>query len=185
MADTLFFKRSQSMAPYCVNMPPTVPRYPAANDMFKREEPDKYTRRSGRDGHQNWTDRWYDWGAPIRRTEELPLTADRHEPLSRPWQYGKAGGLGPAPKWTREGKDWPINQNKYLRSGIPNTENHRARSMREQSFVDEKLYPFSSNMTTSWRRPVYSVYGPMQKDPVFGLTTQRNRHGHMPFQDYY
>ncbi|KAK3774025.1 hypothetical protein RRG08_030107 [Elysia crispata] len=185
MADTLFFKRSQTMYPYYVNMPPTVPRYPASQDMFRREEPEKYTQRKGRAGYQNWTDKWYDWEHPVRRQEELPQIADRHEPLSRPWEYGVHMGVVAQPKWTREGKDWPINNKKYLRSGIPNTENHRARAIREMSFKDEKLYPFSNYMTSTYRRPVYSVFGPMQKDPVFGLTRQRSRHGHMPFEDYY
>ena len=64
---------------------------------------------------QNWTDRWYDWGRPVRRQEELPLMADRHEPLSRPWQYGVHHGQINEPKWTRQDKDWPINEKKYLR----------------------------------------------------------------------
>jgi len=185
MADTLFHKRPQSCYPYSVNMPPTVPRYPASQDMFRREEGDKFTRRTGPAGHQNWTDKWYDWGRVVRRQEELPLMADRHEPLSRPWQYGVHCGRISEPKWTRQDKDWPINERKYLRSGIPNTENHRSRAIREQSFRDEKLYPFSSFMTSTYRRPVYSVGGPMQKEPVFGLTRTRQRHGTMPFEDYY
>lgn len=186
MADTLLFKRSQTMYPYWVNMPPTVPRYPASQDMFRREEPDKYTKRNGREGYQNWTDKWYDWGAPVRRQEELPLVADCREPLSRPWQYGVHLGVTGIPKWTKEDKDWPVNYKKYLRSGIPNAENHRARAIRELGFRDEKLYQFSNFMTSTYRRPVYSAYaGPMQKEHVFGLTRQRIRHGHMPFEDYY
>uniref|UniRef100_A0A0B7AFH7 Uncharacterized protein n=1 Tax=Arion vulgaris TaxID=1028688 RepID=A0A0B7AFH7_9EUPU len=94
-------------------------------------------------------------------------------------------GISDDPKWTKEGKDWPVDNKKYLRSDVPNTQNHRARAMREMSIKDEKLYQFSNNMTSTYRRPVYSVHGPMQKDAVFGLSKQRNRHGHMPFADYY
>jgi len=193
MADTILFKRSQTMYPYWVNMPPTVPRFPASQDMFRREDGDKYTKRNGTAGYQNWTDKWYDMGHPVRRQEELPLVADRHEPLSRPWQYGVHCGVTGEPKWTKQDKDWPINNKKYLRSGIPNTENHRARAIREQSLsgsrtgsMDPKLFSFSSNMTSTYRRPpVISAFGPMQKDPVFGLTRDRSRHGHMPFENYY
>ncbi|CAG5136277.1 unnamed protein product [Candidula unifasciata] len=184
MADTLFFKRSQSMYPYWVNMPPTVPQYPAPQNMFRREEPDKYTRRTGLTGHQNWTDKWYHW-ENSRRRDELPgITDSRHRPY-RPWQFEMRMGLGKTPKWTREGKDWPVDDNKFLRAGLPNTENHVARAKRELSFKDDNLYPFSNYMTSSYRQPVFSVHGPTQKDPVFGLTMQKNRHGHMPFVDYY
>lgn len=183
MADTLFFKRSQTMYPYWVNYPPTVPTYPASQTMFRRTVPEKFTQPKGRDSYQNWTDKWYDWAPPIRREEELPKIADRHEPCSRPWQYRP--GTSAIPKWTKEGKDWPVDYDKFMRSGRPHSETTRARGIQRLGYRDDKLYPFSNMMTSNYRRPVYSVYGPMLRRPVYGLEHQHTRHGNMPFEDYY
>ncbi|PVD32726.1 hypothetical protein C0Q70_08171 [Pomacea canaliculata] len=182
MADTIVFKRSQTMYPYWVNYPPTVPQYPASQTMFRREVPEKFTKPKGRASYQNWTDKWYDWDPPIRREEELPKVADRREPCSRPWMYRP--GTSAIPTWTKEGKDWPSNYDLFLRTGSTNAETKRARALQRLGYRDQNLYAFSNNMT-SYRRPVFAALGPMLRPPVYGLNHQHNRHGNMPFEDYY
>ncbi|KAK3084337.1 hypothetical protein FSP39_011784 [Pinctada imbricata] len=188
MADTLFFNGKQERYPYHVNCPPTVPRYPSSQEMFRRESPDKYTkiiseRHLGKNSHQHWTDKWYDSGYPLLRREELPKLSDRHEPCSQPWQYNI--GTSAVPKWTKEGKDWPISKSYHIQ-GKPSTETTRARGINRLTIPrDENLYPFSNFMTSQYRRPVYSVYGHLQRDKVYGVTHQHNRHGYMSFEDYY
>ncbi|XP_048252321.1 uncharacterized protein LOC125380100 [Haliotis rufescens] len=183
MADTLFFNRPQSRYPYWVNIPPTVPKYPSSQEMFRRSVPEKYTSKVGRESYQHWTDKWYDNGEPMRRQEELPKVVDRHEPCQRPWEYRM--GTSAVPKWSREGKDWPVDDRKYLRSGRPVTETMRARGMNRLSAREDNLYPFSNYMTSTYRKPVYSIYGPLQRPQVYGITHQHNQHGYMPFEDYY
>lgn len=78
-----------------------------------------------------------------------------------------------------------MDYNIYMRSGLPPTETKRARAIQRLGYRDEKLYPFSNMMTSNYRRPVYSIMGPMLREPVYGLTHQHNRHGNMPFEDYY
>ncbi|XP_050410100.1 uncharacterized protein LOC126824769 [Patella vulgata] len=187
MGDTLFFKSNQSHYPYWVNVPPTVPKYPVPLEMFRRESPEKYTAKSGPDSWQNWTDKWSDYskiGYHRPRIEELPKgVVDTRDSRCRPMMFRP--GLSSTPKWTREGKDWPIDEKKYMKNGSPATEIKRAQAIYRLSDRDEKLYPFSNYMTSTYRRPVYSVFGPLQKDKVYGLTHQHNRHGFMPFEDYY
>ncbi|XP_041348135.1 uncharacterized protein LOC121367817 [Gigantopelta aegis] len=183
MADTLFHNRSQSRYPYWVNYPPTVPKYPSSQEMFRGTEPEKFTIKKGRDSHQHWTDKWYDSGDPIRREEELPKRVHLQEPCQRRWQYNP--GTSAVSKWTRVGKDWPVDHSKYWTSGQPPAEVQRARGLYRLSTRDEKLYPFSNYMTSQYRRPVYSIFGPIQKKETYGLTHQHNRHGFMPFEDFY
>lgn len=151
--------------------------------MFRRQEPEKYTKPVGRDSYQHWTDKWYDWAPPIRREEELPKVADRQEPCSRPWQYRP--GTSAIPKWSKENKDWPVDYKTFMRTGRPHSETTRARGIQRLGYRDENLYPYSNMMTSNYRRPVYSVYGPMLRSQVYGLAHQHNRHGNMPFEDYY
>lgn len=182
-ASTLFFNGTQSSTPYWVNYPPNVPKYPSSQEMFRFERPEKFTAKIGRESSQHWTDKWYDSGYPTLRREELPKIADRHEPCSQPWMYNV--GTSAVKTWDKQGKDWPINQ-KFVPRGKPPGETQRARGMNRLSIPrDEKLYPFSNNMTSTYRRPVYSVFGPMQREPTYGVTHQHNRHGNMPFEDYY
>jgi len=182
-ANTLFFNGQQSKAPYWVNNPPTVPKYPSSQEMFRFDRVDKFTAKSGRASSQNWTDKCYDWGIPTLRREELPKVADRHEPCSQPWQYNL--GTSAVKAWDRQGKDWPIHP-KYSQQGTPPTETLRARGMNRLSIPrSQNLYPFTNYMTSTYRRPVYSVMGPMQREPTYGVTHQHNKHGHMPFEDYY
>ncbi|ESO97768.1 hypothetical protein LOTGIDRAFT_228336 [Lottia gigantea] len=186
MGDTLFHKSNQSHYPYWVNVPPTVPKYPVPNEMFRRESPEKFTYKTGPDSWQNWTDKWSDYskiGYHKRRLEELPKRLDAREPCSRRMMYNI--GTSATPTWSREGKDWPVDDNKYMRNGRPATEVKRANAIYRLSDRDEKLYPFSNYMTSTYRRPVYSVFGPLQKREVYGITHQHNRHGFMPFEDYY
>ncbi|XP_076106843.1 uncharacterized protein LOC143075340 [Mytilus galloprovincialis] len=183
MADTLFFNGKQDKYPYHVNYPPNVPKYPSSQEMFRREVPEKYTRIIGRKSTQHWTDKWYDSGYPTLRREELPKVADRHEPCNQPWQYQL--GVSAVPKWSKEGKDWPVSS-RYLKQGRPPTETTRARGINRLSLPkEENFYPFSNYMTSTYRKPVYSIFGPLQKRPVYGVTHQHNRHGFMSFEDYY
>lgn len=196
MADTLFFNGRQDKYPYHTNYPPTVPRYPSSQEMFRRESPDKYTKVVGmiahqeldtkigqRSSHQSWYDKWYDSGVPKLRREELPKLVDRHEPCNQPWQYNV--GTSAIPRWTKEGKDWPISK-AYLNQGRPPTETTRARGINRLSIPkEENLYPFSNYMTSQYRKPVYSIFGHLQRDKVYGVTHQHNRHGNMPFEDHY
>ncbi|KAJ8312258.1 hypothetical protein KUTeg_009631 [Tegillarca granosa] len=183
MGSTLFFNGQQSRYPYWTNYGPTTPKYPSSQEMFRRESPDKYTLVRERVSHQHWTDKWYDSGYPTLRREELPKLTDRQEPCNQPWQYNV--GTSAVPKWTKDQKDWPIHP-KYLVQGKPATETTRARGINRLTIPrEENLYPFSNFMTSQYRRPVYSIYGHLQKDPVYGVTHQHNRHGNMPFEDYY
>lgn len=127
-------------------------------------------------------DKWHDYRDPVRRQEELPKLADRREPCSRPGQYRP--GTSAVDKWTKDRKDWPVSQ-QYLTSGRPVSETMRARSSYRVSPKEHNFYPCSNYMTSTYRKPVYSVNGPIQKAHVFGLTRQHNRHGYMPFEDYY
>lgn len=186
MADTLFHKRAQTSYPYWTNYPPRVPNYPASQTMFRWQEPEHYTQPNkghGRDSYQNWTDKWFDKEPPVRREEELPKYADRMEPCQRPWMYRP--GTSAIPKWTKEGKDWPVDYEKFLPSRLPPAESTRARGVQRLMYRDHNLYPFSNMMTSTYRRPVYSIYGPLLRRPVYGLEHQHNRHGNMPFEDYY
>ncbi|KAL3858213.1 hypothetical protein ACJMK2_012812 [Sinanodonta woodiana] len=183
MADTLFFNGAQQKYPYFQNYPPNVPKYPSSQEMFRFEKPEKYTAKVGRQSYQHWTDKWFDDGYPTLRREELPKVADRHEPCSQPWQYRL--GTSAVQKWDKDGKDWPVSKT-YMRQGKPPTETMRARGINRLTLPrEESLYPFSNYMTSTYRRPVYSVYGPMQRDKVYGVTHQHNRHGYMSFEDYY
>ena len=78
-----------------------------------------------------------------------------------------------------------MDYNTFLRTGRPHSETTRARGIQRLGYRDDKLYPHSNMMTSTYRRPIYSVYGPMLRRPVYGLTHQHNRHGNMPFEDYY
>ncbi|OWF48249.1 uncharacterized protein LOC110453315 [Mizuhopecten yessoensis] len=184
MGDTLFFNGHQAKAPYHVNYPPTVPRYPSSQEMFRRDSPDKYTTlKRERVSYQHWTDKWYDNGYPTLQRRELPKRSDRHEPCSQPWQYNI--GTSAVSRWTKDGKDWPVSP-QYLTQGRPPTEATRARGINRLSLPrEENLYPFSNYMTSQYRKPVYSVFGHLQRDKVYGVTHQHNRHGNMPFEDYY
>lgn len=94
-------------------------------------------------------------------------------------------GTSAVKQWDKQGKDWPVSP-KFTPQGKPPGETQRARGMNRLSIPrDEKLYPFSNYMTSTYRRPVYSVFGPMQREQTYGVTHQHNRHGNMPFEDYY
>ena len=48
------------------------------------------------------------------------------------------------------------------------------------------VYQFSNAMTsTQYKKPVPGVCGPLKREQVYGVDTQHNRHGFMPFMDYY
>ncbi|XP_064612995.1 uncharacterized protein LOC135476795 [Liolophura sinensis] len=181
MAATLF-NGSGSRYPYWTNVPPNVPKYPSSQEMFKRYAPEKFTQREGRQSYQHWTDKWYDSGLPVIRRSELPRYVDRREPCSQDWQYNP--GTSAEPKWSRENKDWPVSSRFYT-SGTPPAETMRARGLNRISQVEPNLYARSNYMTSTYRKPVYSIFGPLQREKVYGLTHQHNRHGFMPFEDYY
>lgn len=107
---------------------------------------------------------------------------DRREPCSQDWQYNP--GTSAEPKWSRENKDWPVSSRFYT-SGTPPAETMRARGVNRISQVEPNLYARSNYMTSTYRKPVYSIFGPLQREKVYGLTHQHNRHGFMPFEDYY
>lgn len=129
-------------------------------------------------------DKWYDFGYPVNRREELRKHADRREPCSQHWMYNP--GTSAIDKWSPANKDWPYSTDKFMWRGNPVNEAVRARAINRTSIPKEPNFPpFTSHMTTTYRKPVYSVFGPLQRDKVYGITQQHNRHGHMPFEDYY
>ena len=72
--------------------------------------------------------------------------------------------------------------------GLPVTEATRARGLNRihVALNDDKLYQFSNNMTsTQYKKPVTSIYGSLLREQVYGVNTQRNKHGFMGFHDYY
>jgi len=76
----------------------------------------------------------------------------------------------------------------YLRQGSTVSEAKRAVALYRTHFngKDPLTYQFSNEMTSSqYKRPTTSVYGPMLREPVYGLRTMNNRHGFMPAHDYY
>ncbi|KAL5016550.1 hypothetical protein ScPMuIL_006139 [Solemya velum] len=184
MASTLYFNGTQLRYPYSDNVLPNVPKYPSSQEMFRREVPDKYTSKVSRESYQHWTDKWYDFGYPVNRREELPKLADRREPCSQHWMYNP--GTSAVDKWSAANKDWPYSTEKFMWRGNPVNEAVRARGINRTTLSkDPNFPPFTSHMTTTYRKPVYSVFGPLQRDKVYGVTHQHNRHGHMPFEDYY
>ena len=72
--------------------------------------------------------------------------------------------------------------------GVPATETVRARGLEKvhNAYNDEKVYQWSNAMTsTQYKKPVPGIYGPLKRQQVYGVDTQRNKHGFMPFTDYY
>ena len=95
------------------------------------------------------------------------------------------GTCRPAYKAAWEHPDW---RQQYLRQGQPEAEAVRARAFNRTSWAtkENNLYQFSNAMTsTQYKKPITSVWGPLLRQSVYGLNTQHNRHGFMPFDDYY
>ena len=121
------------------------------------------------------------------RREELPRI-HKQEPANEKWEYESGAASVPKPKWTREGKDfWTSRPDLYYRRGDPVGETTRARAFYRlhQTENNPNLYPFTNYMTSTYRKPVWSKYGPMLKKEVYGVNGQHNRHGFMGFDDYY
>jgi len=77
----------------------------------------------------------------------------------------------------------------FLRQGSTLSEATRAGALYRTHFnANDPLttYQFTNAMTsTQNKRPVTSVYGPMLREPVYGLRASTNRHGFMPAHDFY
>ncbi|XP_013401646.1 uncharacterized protein LOC106167402 [Lingula anatina] len=186
MAAQTVYNTNQLKYPYWTNVPPNVPKYPMPPDMFRREVPEKYTRPLGRQSYQNWQDKWYDNGFPLSRDVKEELRkVDPREPGQRPWMYQP--GTCNLRRWSRSGADWPMSEKDYFFNGCTEGEATRARGMNRiwTTTHEPNLYPYSNFMTSTYRKPVYSIYGHLQRRPVYGVTHQHNRHGNMPFEDYY
>lgn len=180
MSDTLFHKSSQNYYPYWINMPPTVPRYPNREDMLRRYPPGRFTMRTGRNSRQNWLDKWYDFGYPVPRKDELPKPADSRQVGWFPWQFQH--GVSAVPKWIPVEKDGVEN---LQVPGQTVTELMRHRAKYRVQDQPPNFYSRSNYMTSTYRQPVFSVLGPLQRDKCYGLIHQHNRHGFMTFEDYY
>ncbi len=88
----------------------------------------------------------------------------------------------------RASTDKPHWRREYRKQGEPEAEATRALGINRihQARGDKNLYQFSNNMvSTQYQKPVPSIYGPLRRENVYGVNTQRNRHGFMPAQDYY
>ncbi|XP_064631521.1 uncharacterized protein LOC135489853 [Lineus longissimus] len=181
-----WFETNQAWNPYWRNIPPNVPTYVQVPITCCSEKPEKYTAPipGTRESYLHWTDKWYDREIPTLRREELPKIHPS-EPCSQPWQF--QSGTAAVPKWSKKGKDWPSRPDQYYRRGDTCGETTRARAMYRLSTTESNpnLYPFTNYMTSTYRKPVWSKYGPMLKHEVYGVKGQHNRHGFMGFDDYY
>ncbi|KAK2147638.1 hypothetical protein LSH36_543g00008 [Paralvinella palmiformis] len=169
------------MEPDWARVPPHVPTYPNPPAYFRQKQAEYYTAPDGQASYQRWWDKWHiehpDWKDEHYRT-------DPRTPVMR-WRDFQPGTNRPAhiaswnkPPWRQE----------YRKQGLPVTEATRARGLNRIHVAvnDHKLYQFSNNMTsTQYKKPVTSIYGPLMRENVFGVNTQRNKHGFMGFQDYY
>lgn len=76
----------------------------------------------------------------------------------------------------------------FLMRGNPISETLRARALNRVHWNNRGIeaYQFANAMTsTQYQRPVTSVYGPMQRERVYGLNMQQNRHGFRHSLDIY
>ena len=130
---------------------------------------------------QRWWDKWHredpHWREDYYRID--PCT-----PVMRKIEH-QHGTLKPSYLPSMEKPAWRQN---YLRSGLPEAETTRMRGYNRTYWAEQAkdLYQFSNAMTsTQYRKPVPDVYGPMLRERVYGLNSQRNTHGFMTYSDYY
>lgn len=182
MSDTLFHLSSQSRYPYWINMPPRVPHYPNMEDMLRTHPIGRFTVRPRKNSHQNWVNKLYDVGHGVPQRDKLPKPADSHQVGWFRWQFQP--GTSAVPVWTRAGKDWPGNKN-FQTAGKSMTELMRHRANYRVHDQPPSFYSRSNYMTSTYRQPILSVSGPLQRDKCYGLTHQHKRHGFMTYEDYY
>lgn len=169
------------MEPDWARVPPHVPTYPNPPDYFRQTAPGKYTAPEGKGSYQKWWGKWH-CEHPEWREEHYRL--DPRTPVMRQVEFQPGTTRPPY----REKWDHPPWRQEYRREGVPETEATRARAMNRTHWAqaEKRLYQFSNAMTsTQYKKPATSVYGPMLRERVYGLNTQRNRHGFMPFEDFY
>jgi len=169
------------MEPDWARVPPHVPTYPNPPAYFRQTPAENYTQPKGKAGYQKW---WTKWHAEHPEWREEHYRADPRTPVMR-WKEFQSGTMRPAYTASWEKPAW---RQEYLRQGLPESETVRARGLNRTHWAtnDKNVYQFSNAMTsTQYKKPVTSIYGPMLREEVYGVRTQRNRHGYMPSQDYY
>lgn len=170
------------MEPNWARVPPHVPTYPNPPAYFRQTPANVYTAPADNKGsYQKWWSKWH-WDQPEWKEEHY--RHDSRTPVMRKISFQPGTERPPY----RESCGYPAWRQEYRCQGVPETEVTRARAINRTHWAKEekRLYQFSNAMTsTQYKKPVTSAYGPLLREEVYGLKTQRNRHGFMPFQDYY
>ena len=130
---------------------------------------------------QRWWDKWH-WELPEWREEHYRI--DSRFPVMRRKEFCPGVERPAYRPWSDKSPLRP----EFLRRGSTVSEAKRALALNRTHFnpTDPLTYQFSNAMTTTqYRRPATSVYGPMLREPGYGLRTMTNRHGFISAQDFY
>lgn len=165
--------------PDWARVPPHVHTYPNPPMYFRQTPAEKYTCPEGKAEYQKWWSKWH-YEHPEWREEHYRI--DSRFPVMRRTEFN-IGVTRPPYRLSTE-KPHP----EFLHQGTTISETKRALALNRTHWngKDPYTYQFTNAMTsTQYKRPVTSVYGPMLREPVYGVRTMYNRHGFMPAQDFY
>ena len=132
-------------------------------------------------GFQRW---WRNWTMECPEWRDEHYRADRRAPVMRKLDF-ETGRNRPDEQVAWQPPPW---RDTYMRMGSTQSETVRGRGMRELTRVraERERYATCSGMTgTQYEKPVTSIYGPLLRQPVYGLNSERNRHGFLPATDYH